>query len=109
MNNQNEKITPLKNSEDHNRLVAEFEAEIEKHKQETLDWKNACIKKDDTILEKNKVIERLEEDVDTWKKETHAARRIQQESKHTKEQNDFLTEFNKLQEAKQAKIQGGRL
>jgi hypothetical protein len=46
MTNTNEKITPIKNSEDHNKLVANYEQEIEKHKQETLDWKNAAIKKD---------------------------------------------------------------
>jgi hypothetical protein len=36
MNNE-EKITPIKNSEDHNRVVAKLEAEIEAEKQKALD------------------------------------------------------------------------
>jgi hypothetical protein len=57
--NQNEKITPIKNSEDHNRLVADYEARIEEQKQKALDWENACYKKDETILELQKRSERL--------------------------------------------------
>jgi hypothetical protein len=35
--NENEKITPIKNSEDHNRVVAKLEEEIELAKQQALD------------------------------------------------------------------------
>jgi len=35
--NDPEKITPIKNSEDHNRVVAKLEAEIEAAKQKALD------------------------------------------------------------------------
>jgi hypothetical protein len=38
MNQENQEIiTPLKNSEEHQKLVAKYEAEIEEHKQATLD------------------------------------------------------------------------
>jgi hypothetical protein len=35
--NENEKITAIKNSEDHNRVVAKLEAQIEAAKQQALD------------------------------------------------------------------------
>jgi hypothetical protein len=35
--NDPEKITSIKNSEDHNRLIAEYEAKIEQEKQKALD------------------------------------------------------------------------
>jgi len=98
--NEQEKITPIKNSEDHNRVVAKLEEQIEAEKQKALDWENACYKKDETILEIKKGKEQAEREREDWKKETHAARRIQSESKQTKEQNDFKTEFIKLQERK---------
>jgi hypothetical protein len=37
MTDQKEKITPLKNSEDHQKLIDKYEQEIEQHKQATLD------------------------------------------------------------------------
>jgi len=97
---EKEKITPIKNSEDHNKVVAKYEAEIEEVKQKALDWENACYKKDETILELKKAKQKAEEEKDDWKKEAHSARRVQQETKEYKEKNDFLTEFKKLQEKK---------
>ena len=98
--NEQEKITPIKNSEDHNRVVAKLEAEIELAKQQALDWENACYKKDETILEIKKAKERAEREAEDWKKEARANRRIEQEQKQTKAQNDFKTEYIKLQERK---------
>ena len=98
--NEPEKITPIKNSEDHNRVVAKLEAEIEAEKQKALDWENACYKKDEAILEIKKSKERAEQERDDWKKEARANRRIEQEQKQTKEANDFKTEYLKLQEQK---------
>ena len=98
--NENEKITPIKNSEDHNRVVAKLEEEIELAKQQALDWENACYKKDETILEIKKAKERAEREAEDWKKEARANRRIEQEQKQTKEANDFKTEYLKLQNQK---------
>ena len=100
MTNTEQKITPIKNSEDHNKLVANYEQEIEKHKQETLDWKNAAIKKDETILELKKAKERVEAEKDDWKREASARAKIFQQSKQHKEANDFNTEIIKLQAKK---------
>ncbi|KLL04012.1 MAG: hypothetical protein MRERV_8c051 [Mycoplasmataceae bacterium RV_VA103A] len=102
--NEKEKITPIKNSEDLEKLKAKYEQEIEQHKQEALDWKNAAIKSNDIIVEKDKAIGRLETERDDWKKEAHASRRVQQESKQAKETNDFLTELQKLQAKKGIKL-----
>ena len=98
--NQEEKITAVKNSEDLEKLKADYEKEIERHKQEALDWKNAAIKKDETILESNKALERLEVERDDWKKEVHQSRKSYQAEKKTKEVTDFLSELAKLQEKK---------
>jgi len=95
-----EKITPIKNSEDQEKLKAKYEAEIETAEQKALDWHNASIKKDDTILELQKANKRLAEEKDDWKREAHSARKIQQETKQHKETTDFLTEFKKLQAKK---------
>jgi hypothetical protein len=100
MNDKNEKITPIKNSEDHNKIVAKYEAEIEAEKQKALDWENACYQKDDTILELKKAKERAETERDDWKREASTARRVQQATKQHKEQADFKTEFIKLQQKK---------
>ena len=95
-----EKITAVKNSEDLEKLKTEYESEIEKHKQAALDWKNAAIKKDETILEKNKHIERTETERDDWKKEAHSARKVYQAEKTTKQATDVLSELAKLQAKK---------
>ena len=100
MNEQQEKITPLKNSEDMEKLIQDLKSELAKEKQETLTWKNSKIKTEQDLFAKEKEAERLAQEVEDWKRKTHAARRIQSESKQVKEQNDFKTEFIKLQEQK---------
>jgi len=99
MNNE-EKITPLKNSEDMEKLIQDLKSELAKEKQETLTWKNSKIKTEQELFAKEKEANRLAQEVEDWKRETHAARRIQSESKQVKEQNDFKTEYLKLQEQK---------
>ena len=98
--NDTEKITPLKNSEDMEKLIQDLKSELAKEKQETLTWKNSKIKTEQDLFAKEKEANRLAQEVEDWKRETHATRRIQSESKQVKEQNDFKTEFIKLQERK---------
>ena len=100
MNEQQEKITPLKNSEDMEKLIQDLKSELAKEKQETLTWKNSKIKTEQDLFAKEKENARLNQEVEDWKRETHAARRIQSESKQVKEQNDFKSEYIKLQEQK---------
>ena len=99
-NTNTEKITPLKNSEDYEKLKATYEAEKESLKAKVEEWKNVAIKRDETIFEKDKLIERLAEERDDWKRDCHVARKIQAETKQAKEANDFNTEFIKLQAKK---------
>ena len=108
MTQTNEKITPAQISESQENLKAKYELEIETAQQATLKAKKELTDKDNEIFELQKQNKKLANEVDDWKTEAHRNRRIEQEKKQTKQQNDFLTEFNKLQEAKQAKI-GGRL
>lgn len=105
MNETNQKITPLKNSEDYQKIIQGLEADIEAEKQKTLDWHNAFLKSEQERIAEKKAKERTEQEREDWKREAFANRRIAQEQKQTKETNDFLSEFNKLQEAKI----GGRL
>jgi len=98
--NQETKITPIKNSEDHNKVVAKLEAQIEEQKQKALDWENACYKKDDTILELKSAKERAEAEKEDWKREANARAKIQQATKQHQEAQDFETEFIKLQNQK---------
>jgi hypothetical protein len=97
---EKEIITPIKNSEDHNKVVSKLEAQIEAEKQKALDWENACYKKDDQLIELKKAKEQAEREKDDWKREAHASRKVYQETKQHQEQTDFLTELAKLQQKK---------
>lgn len=100
MTDQKEKITPLQNSEDYEKLKADYEAKIEEKKDEVEKWKNTAIKSDDASLVKDKEIERLEKEKDDWRQEALSARKVYKENKKTQEQTDFLTEFKRLQAKK---------
>ena len=95
-----EKITSQKNLEDQEKLKQKYEAEREALEQENLTLKNTITQKNDEIFELQKANKRLAEERDDWKKEAHAIRKVNQETKQHKETTDFLTEFNKLQAKK---------
>lgn len=95
-----QKITPLKNSEEMEKLIQDLKSELAKEKQETLTWKNSKIKTEQELFAKEKEANRLAQEVEDWKRETHAARKIQSETKQAKEAQDFETEFIKLQAKK---------
>jgi len=98
--NTEQKITPLKNSEDMEKLIQDLKSELAKEKQETLTWKNSKIKTEQDLFAKEKALERAQTEVEDWKREANAARRIQSETKQAKATNDFNTEFIKLQQKK---------
>jgi len=98
--NDTEKITSAKIIAEQEQLKAKYEAEIKKAQEDNLDLQNKIIKKDDEIFELQKNQESLVKDRDEWKTEARRNRRIEQEQKQTKEQNDFKTEYIKLQEQK---------
>ena len=100
MNDPEQKITPLKNTEDYEKLKEKYEVEKTELKAEVEKWKNTAIKRDDLLLEKDKVLDRLTEERDDWKTEAHKQRKVYQETKQHKEQTDFLSEFKKSQERK---------
>jgi hypothetical protein len=98
--NETEKITTAQISENQAKLKAKYEEDIEKAQQEVLKLKNDLTVKDDEIFELQKANKKIAEDRDEWKTEAHNNRRIEQEKKQTKETNDFLTEYKKLQRQK---------
>jgi hypothetical protein len=100
MNDTTEKITSAKIIEEQNRIKEKYETEIQAVQQENLSLQNTVLKKDDEIFELQKANKNLATDRDEWKTEAHRNRKIEQEKKHTKEANDFKTEYIKLQEQK---------
>jgi hypothetical protein len=100
MNETENKITAIKNSEDQEKVKQKYEAEISAKEQQALDWHNACIKKDDEILELQKSLKRVREEAEDWKREASVVRKAQAETKQHKEQQDFQTEYLKLQAQK---------
>ncbi len=100
MNETPEKITSAKIIEEQEQLKAKYEAEIKAVQQENLSLQNTILKKNDEIFEIQKANEGLVKDRDNWKLEARRNRRIEQEKQATKEQNDFKTEYLKLQEQK---------
>ena len=107
MNETNEKLTPAQIAEKQARIKQKYEEEVQAKDQQILSLQDKLTDKDNEIFDLQKAIGRAEKDRDEWKTEAHRNRRIEQEKKTTKEQNDFLTEFNKLQQAKQMK--GGKI
>lgn len=104
MNNPEQKITTAQIIEEQEQLKAKYEAEIKAVQQENLNLQDTILKKDNEIFELQKANKRTAEERDDWKKEAYQNRRIELEKTKTKQQNDFLAEFTKLQSAK---IQGG--
>ena len=64
MNDPEQKITPLKNTEDYEKLKEKYETEKTELKAEVEKWKNTAIKRDDLLLEKDKTLDRLTEERD---------------------------------------------
>ena len=100
MNEPKEKITPLQNSEEHQKIVSDLEAEILTKKEKAEEWKNAYLKSEQERLTIKKTLERTEEEKEDWKREAFANRKVQSESKQAKASTDFLSEFKKSQEKK---------
>jgi len=108
----NEKETPnnpikIEKGQDHLELVAKYEAKIAETKQKANEWKEASVASENKVLERDKVIERLEKERDDWKQEALNNRKVYQENKKQIEQSDFLTSFQKLQEKKGLKYEEG--
>ena len=100
MTQNQEKITPLKNSEEMEKLIQDLKSELAKEKQETLTWKNSKIKTEQNLFAKEKENDRLAQEKEDWKREAYAAKKVQQATKQHKEAQDFETEFIKLQNKK---------
>jgi hypothetical protein len=98
--NDQEKITPAQISESQENLKAKYELDIEAAQQANLGLKKTLTDKDDEIFELQKQNKMLANEVEEWKTEARRNRRIEQAKQATKSQNDFKTEYIKLQEQK---------
>lgn len=100
MNENNEKLTPVQIAEKQEQIKQKYEADLANKDEQILNLQNKLTDKDNEIFDLQKEVGRTQQDRDDWKKEAHRNRRIEQDNKHTKEQNDFKSEFIKLQQAK---------
>ncbi len=100
MTQNQEKITPLKNSEEHQKLVQSYEEKINQHKAKEQEWQNAYLKSEQDKLELQKSLERTETEKEDWKREAYTVKKVQAESKQHKEAQDFNSAFIKLQNKK---------
>lgn len=100
MNENNEKLTPIQIAEKQERIKQKYQEDLKEKDQTILDLQNKLTDKDNEIFGLQKEIDRTQQDRDDWKKEAHRNRRIEQDNKHTKAQNDFKSEFIRLQETK---------
>ena len=89
--NEKEKTNPLNNPEEHDKLVLELKTEITNKTQEVETWKNAKIKVEQQLFEKERENARLLEDKQDLRRQIQAQRRIELDKKETREGNDFLT------------------
>ena len=94
------KTTNAQNIEEQERLKQKYEEENQAQQQKILDLENKITKKNDEIFELQKESKRVATERDDWKKECHAVRKVQSETKEAKEQADFKSEFIKLQQKK---------
>lgn len=85
-------------------MEEDYKEQIKELEQKALDWENASIaeKRAKKKLEDEYKIKlkTTEQERDEWKNEAHAASKVYQTEKKTKEQTDFLSELAKLQEKK---------
>ena len=100
MNEIKDKITPLQNSEDHQKIIQELEDEIETKKQKAEEWKNAYLKSEQERLITKKALERTEEEKDDWRREAFANKKIELDKKEAKQGNEFLDILNEKLEKK---------
>lgn len=104
MNENNETKNPLANSEEHEKLISEYEAKIALEKADKEKWKNSYLKSEQTRLELTKQKERTEEERDDWKRQAFANRKIELEKKETQAKNEALHIFTQKLENR---LQGG--
>lgn len=97
---ESEKITPIKNAEEVERLKTKYEEADQANQARILELENKVTQKCDEIFELQQANKRLAEERDDWKKEAHQNRKTYQAEKASKQEADFLTELAKLQAKK---------
>jgi hypothetical protein len=98
--NETQNQNPLSNQEEMDKLILELKTELSQEKQKAETWKNGKIKTEQSLFEKERVISRLQEDVETLKRENLAQRRIELDHKETKNKNQTLELFTQKLDAK---------
>ena len=98
--NETEIKNPLSTPEEHEKLVLDLKADTKKALEEAKKWKNSYVKKEQELADSERQKRSLEENLEALRSENAKQRRIELDQKEVKEQNDFKTEFIKLQEQK---------
>ena len=100
MNNTEPKTTPLKNSEEHEKLVLDLKQDIQNALHEAKKWQGSYIKIEQALAEEERKTRTLEAEKESLKLENAKQRRIELESKETKQKNDTLDLFTQKFQAK---------
>ncbi|RHZ35764.1 hypothetical protein [endosymbiont GvMRE of Glomus versiforme] len=102
--NENNQQNPLANSEEHEKLVLGLKQDIQDALAEAKKWQGSYIKIEQSLAETERKNRTLEEEKEALKRENLRQRKIELNQKETKNKNEFLEHFQRLQTAK---IQGG--
>ena len=100
MNETTEKTTPLQNSEEHEKLVLDLKQDIKKALEEAKKWQGSYIKIEQALAEEERKTRTLQAEKEALKLENAKQRRIELETKETKNKNDTLALFEQKFSAK---------
>jgi hypothetical protein len=99
------KITAVQNAEEQAKLTKQLEEQVKERDDAILKLENDLYKSEQERVNLGSVLKKTESERDSWKNQTHAAQKVQQNREEVQKQNDFQTEFNKLQAKKGIKIE----
>lgn len=105
MNEQKEKITAVQNAEEQAKLTKQLEEQVQERDEAILKLENDLYKSEQERVNLGSVLKKTESERDSWKNQAHASQKVQQNKEEIKKQNDFQTEFNKLQAKKGIQIE----
>ena len=100
MNQNEEKITPLQNSEDHEKLVLDLKQDIQNAVKEAKSWQGSYIKIEQALAEEERKNRTLQAEKEALKLENAKQRRIELDTKETKQKNDTIALFTQKFQAK---------
>jgi hypothetical protein len=100
MNEIQQQNNPLQNSEEHEKLVLGLKQDIQNALDEAKKWQGSYVKTEQVLAETERKLRQSEEDKEALKRENHRQRRIELDTKETKNKNQALELFTQKFQAK---------